>query len=220
MTQNGFTDQHKKIGIFATRLVFILMVLYAITTILGFLSLESPENPIDDPYFTIMELLILCIAPLMVISMVSLHAYAKPELKAYSLTALIFTVLMAGITSSVHFVILTVSRSIESLGFLGARWLFSFRWPSVGYTADFLAWDWFFGLAMLFAAPVIAGGKVEKATRYLMIVSGVLSLAGLIGIPSANMQIRNIGVVGYALVAPIAFLLLGVVFKQARSLQK
>ena len=45
-----------------------------------------------------------------------------------------------------------------------------------------------------------------------MIVSGILSLAGLIGVPLANMQIRDIGIIGYALVAPVVFLLLGMVF--------
>ncbi len=45
-----------------------------------------------------------------------------------------------------------------------------------------------------------------------MIVSGVLSLAGLIGVPLANMQVRNIGIIGYGVVAPVLFLLLGIVF--------
>ena len=49
-----------------------------------------------------------------------------------------------------------------------------------------------------------------------MVVGGVLSLAGLIGVPLANMQIRMIGVVGYAGIAPIAFLVLGFVFRQAQ----
>jgi len=34
----------------------------------------------------------------------------------------------------------------------------------------------------------------------------------LIGVPLADMQIRNIGIIGYGVVAPIVFLLLGIVF--------
>ena len=82
----------------------------------------------------------------------------------------------------------------------------------MAYTLDILAWDWFFALAMLFAAPVFKEGRLEKTVRLLMIVSGVLSLAGLIGVPLADMQVRNIGIIGYAVVAPVVFLLLGVVF--------
>ncbi len=82
----------------------ILGVVYAVTTFLGFLSLKSPQDPIGDPYFTIMELLIVIMAPSMVVAMLAVHAYAPPEVKAYSFTALIFMILLAGITSCVHFV--------------------------------------------------------------------------------------------------------------------
>jgi hypothetical protein len=188
------------------------LVVYAITTVLGFLSLKSPQDPIGDPFFTIMELLIVLIVPLMVISMVAVHAYAAPDAKVYSLAALIFMVLMAGITSGVHFVILTVSRQLEAAGLTWMPLLLSFKWPSVAYALDILAWDWFFALSMLFAAPVFRGGRLEITVRILMIVSGVLSLVGLLGVPLANMQVRNIGIIGYAVVAIVVFMLLGIVF--------
>lgn len=212
MFHEGFTSQHRAIGTAAAWAVFFLGVMYAVTTVLGFLSLKSPQDPIGDPYFTIMELLIVLMAPLMVVSMVAVHAYAPAEVKVYSLTALCFMILLAGITSSVHFVILTVSRQIETAGLTWVPLLLSFKWPSVAYTLDILAWDWFFALSMLFAAPVFKGGRLEIAVRILMIVSGVLSLAGLIGVPLADMQVRNIGIIGYAGVALVVFLLLGIVF--------
>jgi hypothetical protein len=49
-----------------------------------------------------------------------------------------------------------------------------------------------------------------------MIVSGVLSLAGLIGVPLADMNVRNIRIIGYAGVFIVVFLLLGMVFGRAR----
>ena len=209
MSHSTFTLQHRTIGRAAAWAVFCLGIVYAVTTILGFRSLKSPDDAICDPFFSVMELLIIFIAPFMVVSMVAVHAYAPPDAKIYSLTALIFTILMAGITSSVHFVILTMSRQLEANS---VSWLLSFKWPSVAYTLDILAWDWFFALSMLFAAPVFGVGRLEQTVRILMIVSGVLSLAGLIGVPLANMQIRNIGIIGYGVVAPVVFLLLGIVF--------
>jgi hypothetical protein len=216
MSHDGFTPQHRTIGRFAAWAVFFLEIGYAVTLILGFLSLKSPQDQIGDPFFSILELLILPIAPLMVVCMVAVHAYASPEVKAYSLTALVFMIILAGITSSVHFVVLTVSRQIEAAGLTMAPLFFSFKWPSVAYTSDILAWDFFFALSMLFAAPVFKVGRLEIAVRILMAVSGVLSLAGLIGVPLADMQVRNIGVLGYAGVAPVAFLLLGMVFGHTR----
>jgi hypothetical protein len=209
MTHSDFTLQHRTVAKAAAWAVFCLGVLYAIATVLGFQALKSPQDPIGDPFFSMMELLIISVAPLMVVSMVAVHAYALPDTKIYSLTALIFTILMCGITSSVHFVILTASKQLEATS---VSWLLSFEWPSVAYTLDILAWDWFFALSMLFAAPVFGVGRLEQTVRLLMIVSGFLSLVGLIGVPLANMQIRNIGIIGYGVVAPVVFLLLGIVF--------
>lgn len=215
MHHEGFTAQHRKIGSIAAWTVCFLLFVYAVTTVLGLLSLQSPLDPIGDPYFTLMELLIILTVPLMVITMVVVHTYASLDVKACSLTALILMSIMAGITSCVHFLILTVSRQITAAGLAGATLFFSFQWPSVVYTLDILAWDWFFALSMLFAAPVFNSGKLERTVRLLMIISGLLSLIGLIGVPLANMQIRNIGIIGYAGVALVVFLLLGIVFRRA-----
>lgn len=216
MSHEGFTPQYRAIGRAAAWALFILGVAYAATTALGFLSLKSPLDQIGDPYVSIMELLIVIMAPLMVIVMVAVHAYAPPEAKAYSFTALAFMILLAGITSSVHFVILTVGRQIEATGLPWVPLFLSFKWPSVVYALDILAWDWFFALSLLFAAPVFKAGRLEKAVRILMVISGGLSLVGLIGVPLVDMQVRNIGIIGYGVVAPIVFLLLGIVFGHAK----
>lgn len=218
MSHAGFTSQHRAIGRTAAWTVFFLGVVYAITTVLGFLSLKSPQEPFGDPFFSVMELLIIFMAPLMIISMVAVHAYASCEVKVYSFTALIFMILLGGITSSIHFVSLTVSRQIEATGWRWFPFFFSFKWPSVAYTLDILAWDWFFALSMLCAAPVFQEGWLEKTVRNLMIISGVFSLAGLIGVPLANMQARNIGIIGYGVVAPVVFLLLGIVFGRTKDM--
>jgi hypothetical protein len=212
MSHEGLASEHRILGRTATWAVFLLSVAYFIPLTLGLLTLKSPRDPIGEPYFTIMELLIILMAPCMVASMVVVHYYAPTERKAYSLTALAFMVLLAGLTSCVHFVFITVGHQIEAIGLSWVPLFISFKWPSVTYALDILAWDIFFPLSMLFAAPVFSGGKLEAAVRLLMIVSGVLCLAGLIGVPLADMNYRNIGIIGYALVAPVAFLLLGILF--------
>jgi hypothetical protein len=217
LLHEGFTPQLRTIGRAAAWAVFVLDMVYAVILVLGLFSLKSPQDPIGDPFFTLLEMLILLIALVNVIAMVAVHAYASPEVKVYSATALALMLLHAGLTSSVHFVILTVRRPLEATGLSWVSPLLSFTWPSVAYTLDILAWDWFFGLAMLFSAPVFKGGRLETAVRILMLASGFLSLAGLIGVPLADMQVRLIGVVGYVGVAPFAFLLLGVIFGRTRA---
>jgi hypothetical protein len=77
---------------------------------------------------------------------------------------------------------------------------------------DILAWDVFFPLAVLFAAPVFSGNRLAKLIRILLIVSGILALAGLSGVFVNDMQIRNIGILGYAIVFPIAAGLMSILF--------
>ena len=216
MLRPDFTPQHRRLGQIAAWAVFFLIIAYVPVLILGFLSLKSPQEPIGDPYFTLLELLIIIMAPFMVVVMVAIHGYAPPNAKLYSLSALAFMILLAGLTSCVHFIVLTVSHQIEAGGLAGAQFLFSFAWPSVIYALDILAWDVFFPLAMLFASLVFTERGLETAIRYLLLASAILAFAGLIGVPLGDMQYRNIGIIGYAGVAPFAFLLLAIRFRRSK----
>jgi uncharacterized membrane-anchored protein len=83
----------------------LLSVAYAVVLVAGLLSLPSPQQPIGDPLFSVLEILILLVTPVMVALMVAVHAWASSDAKVFSLMALVFMVLVAGFTCSVHFVI-------------------------------------------------------------------------------------------------------------------
>jgi hypothetical protein len=54
------------------------------------------------------------------------------------------------------------------MGTAGLTWMplfLSYKCPSVVYTLDNLAWDWFFARSMHFAAPVCKAGMLEKKIR-------------------------------------------------------
>jgi hypothetical protein len=207
-----FTARARRLGISATATTVILGLAYAVTLVAGFLSLQSPQQPIGDPLFSLLEILIIIAMPVMIALMVALHAWASPETKAFSLMALVFMGLLAGLTCSLHFVLLTVSREAA---FVGVSWLplfLSFKWPSVAYALDILAWDVFFPLSVLSAAPVFSGSRLAMSIRVLMIVSGVLALGGLSGVIVGDMQLRNIGIAGYPGVFPVAALLMAILF--------
>src|SRR5215218_7959301 len=207
-----FTATTRSLGILSAAATVILVVTYAVTLVVGLLSLESPQEPIGDPMFTILEVLIIVMMPAMVALMVAVHAWAPMHAKTLTLTSVVFMGLLAGVTCIVHFCILTLSRQPE---FAGQSWLplvLSFKWPSVVYALDILAWDIFFPLSMLFAAPVLRGSRLTASIRVLMIASGVLSLAGLSGVVAGDMQLRNIGIVGYVGVFLVVAALLAVLF--------
>jgi hypothetical protein len=214
-----FTATARSLGIFSAAATVILLVAYAVTLAVGLASLESAQQPIGDPMFTILEVLIIIMMPVMVALMVVVHAWAPMHAKALSLISLVFMGLLAGVTCSLHFVILTLSRQPE---FTGQPWLplvFSFSWPSIAYALDILGWDVFFALSMLFAAPVFRGSRLAAWIRVLMIASAVLALAGLSGVVAGEMQLRNIGIVGYVGVFLVVAALLVLLFYRARPLE-
>jgi hypothetical protein len=207
-----FTATARSLGIFSAAATVILLVAYAVTLGVGLASLESPQQPIGDPMFTILEVLIIVMMPVMVALMVAVHAWAPMQAKTLTLTSLVFMGLLAGVTSVVHFCVLTLSRQPE---FTEQPWLplvLSFNWPSVVYALDILGWDVFFPLSMLFAALVFQGSRLAAWIRVLMTASGVLSLAGLSGAVAGDMQLRNIGIVGYVGVFLVVSALLAVLF--------
>jgi len=211
-----FSATARRLGIFSAVGVVVLGVAYAVTLAVGFLSLKSPRQPIDDPMFSILEVLIIVMMPVMVALMVAVHSWAPPHAKTLSLTAVVFMGLLAGVTCSLHFVILTLSRQPASASQSWLPLFLSFKWPSVAYALDILAWDFFFALSMFFAAPVFGGSRLAASIRVLMIVSGVLALVGLSGVVAGDMQLRNIGIVGYVGVFLVVAGLLGVLFYRAR----
>lgn len=161
-------------------------------------------------------ILIILTTPLMVALMVAIHAWAAPETKVFSLLALVFIGLLCVLTCGLHFVILTVTHRSE---FAGQSWLpslLSFRWLSVTYALDILAWDVFFALGVLSAAPVFTGSRLATSIRLLFMISGGLALGGLSGVFLDDTRFRNIGIAGYAGVFAVAALLLTILFSRAR----
>ena len=53
--------KYLRLGKVAALGVFVLGILYAAVTTLGLLSLKTPLSPIDDPFFTIIEVLTLSV---------------------------------------------------------------------------------------------------------------------------------------------------------------
>jgi len=192
-----FTVSARHLGIASASSVFVLVAAYAVTLVIGFLSLQAPGQPIGDPMFTILEILIILLMPAMVALMAAIYAWSPVNTKAFALVGVVFMSLLAAVTCTVHFAILTLSRQASFAGEPWSSLVFAFKWPSVVYALDILGWDFFFPLAMLFAAPAFGGSRLALSIRVLMIVSGVLSLAGLVGAATGDMNVRNIGVVGY-----------------------
>jgi hypothetical protein len=213
--QDALPRAVRQLGFWSALSTFFIFVLYIPVLVVGFAAAGNMEDPLTDPYLAILEVLIVLIAPLMVLMMAAVHASASEQAKVFSLAALIHMVLVAGTTTGVHFVLLTVDRQLEPGDIAGRTFLFSWEWPSVAFALDILAWDWFLGLALLFAVPVFRGqGRLLATLRGALIVGGVLSIAGVVGPAVGDIRLRWIGQVGYEAVFPVVCLLIALVFRR------
>lgn len=206
-----------RFGVAAAVTVAALNLVYAVVLTIGLLTLPAPDRQIQEPWFTLMEGLIIAIAPAMVAFTVALHAWAPQPRKSHALAAVAFMSMCSAVTCSVHFAILTLSHQPAVASRDWAPMVFSFQWPSIVYTLDILAWDVFFPLAALFGAATVQGTGVAGAVRALLYASAALAFTGLLGVPLANMQLRNIGIIGYAVLFPVAAALLASIFHRANN---
>lgn len=192
------TGYLSSIGLALVGIVYAVVVAFGIRSV-GF------DDPIVDPILAVMEALTLLSAPLVVVLMASICVDASQERKVFGILALAFGIVMASLTSAVHFVSLTAGRQT------GVAVL---EWPSAWYAVELLAWDVFLGLSLLSAACVFPGTGLHAAVRWSLAVAGALALLGAIGPILGDMALQRIGIIGYGVVLPIACLLLARYFRR------
>jgi hypothetical protein len=193
------TPWERAIGRWSARALCVLTVVYSADFVVGFAALGNVRDPLPDPYFAIGEALILVMAPVMVALMLAIHACAPLRAKPFTQVALGWMLAAAAFTTTVHLVELSVARHVDPASFPGYRFVFDFQWPSLLYAVDIVAWDVFFGLALLCAVPAFRR-RSDTLVRLGLIAGGSLCLLGLVGPLTDAIAWRAIGIFGYTLV--------------------
>lgn len=164
--------------------------------VIGLATAASP----GAPWFTAMEVLVLLLAPFPL----GLVAAVRGTGLAPGSTRLALPCMAAAmaLTGVVHLSILALGSTSDALA-----------WPSLPHALDILAWNGLFAIAVLLMAPAFRG---EAAIHRLLIASGGLALAGLIGTITGLTALRVIGVAGHALAFPVAAALIARWFSRWR----
>ena len=212
-----WTPTDRRAAIWSAIAVVFFGVAYIITGAIWFLtstdSRAKQSLQPTEPFLAILEILILLSTLALVVLFAAIHAYASPDRKTCSLAAFGFVILLVVLTGVVHFVQLTVVRRTMNPTVVELLRLYS---PdnrlSVMLAMDLLGWDLFFGFAMLFAAPVFIGGKVQTVIRVSLILSGLLCLVGVAGPASGDMRFQVPAILGYAFGLPFVSFLLARLF--------
>lgn len=199
-------DAVRRVGGVSAWIVVVLGALYVPTLGIGFVAGGGLSRPLTDPYLAVAEMLIVLMAPPLVVLAASVLLLAPPARRIWGLCGVGFMLLTVGTTVSVHLVELVVARRLQHGVPRGPT--FGWDWPGVLYAVDVTAWDLFFGLAILAMALTLTG-RAWRAARLLLVLAASLSLLGLVGPALDVIGLRMIGVVGYAIVFPIAAAVLG-----------
>ena len=148
--------------------------------------------------------LIFC--PLIVILMASLHTVTVPEKKVFSQSSLAFVLLFAVSVSINRFTQLGVVRQSIAAGSIeGLNWFLPYGDHSIMLGLEMMGWGWFLGLALLMAAPIFSGGKLQGWIRWLMVLYGVLGIISAVGYLVAS----PISVIGFIAWGLILFIITG-----------
>lgn len=177
--------------------ILIISSLYAFFTT-GWILTENRN------IIMIMELLTIWAAIVIVMFMIELYRGTDGERKNQSMIALVLSTCMAMVTTLNHFIYLTVLRQIYVHSEI-PTWLLLDGWPSITKGLECVAWGFFLGLSMLFASSALICLGSKKIV-WTMRISGILTLAGLIGPIIGNMNFYLLSTIGYS----VGFLVLSI----------
>jgi hypothetical protein len=204
------------IGRLSTWTIVVINIIYATTLFAGGVVSGLPK----EPFFAMAEIITIISSVILCILMAAIHLCTSKPFKIFSLLALGWMFITAGITVTVHMAELTVFRQFDPETKNQFERLFVFEWPSLLYGIEFVAWHIGFGLSLLFAAFAFQGNGKEKVVRIGLITVGLLCLIGLIGPAIGNLVWRLIGVFGYGIVFPIICAIMAQVFKNASRIEQ
>ncbi|UCU95630.1 hypothetical protein [Hydrogenophaga taeniospiralis] len=108
-----------RLGVISGAAVAALCFVYLVVLVIGLATLPSPDHPVQQPWFALLELLILFIAPAMVALAVAICCSASRGRLPLALLGLVFFAMCALTTGAVHFGILVLGGHAA---FAGEPW--------------------------------------------------------------------------------------------------
>lgn len=135
---------------------------------------------IPGDYFWLVPGILL--APIFVVLFACIHSFAREGKKFFSQIALSFAVVYAVVIIVDYFVQFTVVMPSLQSGELDGLSLFTQYNPHGFFIAGEALGYLMMSVAFLFAAPVFAGGRAERAIRGLFALSFVLAVVSFVGL--------------------------------------
>ncbi len=150
----------------------------------------------------------------LVILFVALKHQIRESKAVLAEIGLLFMVLLAAISSINWYVQLTLVAHIAQSGAAATLALLDIHDAgSIMYAMEHLAWGLFYGLATIFMALAIEGGKIEAWIRWLLIAGGAMSILYIPGILTAHQVLIDLGYYAAGVLLPITTILLAIRYR-------
>ena len=159
------------IGFWSVLLMILMVVLFDIGLMIAFVYPDFGKN--------LAYLSSFFLAWTFLASMACIHRYAPEDRKIWSQLGLSVATIYAALNTMVYYVQLVVVRTNPLNVSSASLALFVYTPGSVFFAIDMLGYG-FLTLAMLLAAQVFVGGRLEHYIRWLFIVNGLIFIPTLL----------------------------------------
>jgi hypothetical protein len=206
----------------ARQIVYLMAVLSTIFGVLylvglaGKLIVDGTVHSISSQPVQIVSAIIALLLDLaLLILFVALRWQVSGRNAVFADLAVVFMILVCATSSISWFVQLAVLPRLTQGTDSTVLALIDIHHPgSVMYAIEHLGWGVFYGLATIFMAVAISGGRIESWIRWLFVAGGALSLLHVLGIITASPAIADLGYIAWGLLLPAATALLAIRFRR------
>lgn len=197
-----------KLALINTLILICVALIYLVLIIVGIITSNPSTGYFQDNVKYFMEITTMGSSIVLLVFTVLIFYSFETETNICGFLSILFMSIVVILTCSVHFIGITVSSSLINSN-KSFEPLLSLNWPSALFSLDILAWDLFFGISFICLGISLNKYSKQGVTGLLSILSGLLSILGLIALPMNNMNIRYIGIFGYTimpLITCVAFI--------------
>jgi hypothetical protein len=207
----------------ARRILLVTAVLSTIFGILYFVGLMGKllvNGTIHAQSSPAISMIAACIGILWDVTLVILFVALRRRIpvgrSVYADLGVVFVVLLASVSTVNWYVQLTLIPRLAGSGNAAVLELLDIHnLNSVMYAMEHLAWGLFFGLAVIFMALAIQGGRIETWIRGLLIAAGIMSILFIPGYMTANQFLMDLGYYAAGVILPITTILLAIRYGRA-----
>ena len=191
------------------------MILFPIPSWTNLADFVAAVRPASLVAATLTQVAAFLLGPLSLILFCSLHDYAAAEKKILTRIGLCCIIATMVLGSQMYFVHFNAMRLIISKRALAGLEQFVEWNPSSAIAASgVLAWTFFWGLALLFVAPIFSGGRLERRLRYASLICGSCGVLGAAGFLFEKPVLMLVYFIGALVAGTTLYVLEGLLFKR------